>query len=224
MNFNLNKMKKAINIKMNSKFVLVSLIAVLTAVMLGAFASAATLNLSNQYFELDRVPLTGDNAVVAGETLPLEFWFKAGENASDVFVSAWIQGHRSERTEIEFADLIAGSDYKAKLSVHIPDDLDPEEDLVLFTRIESDEGTWEDSHDLKGQRVADNLEVLLVDMDSTAKAGSTVAVSVVVKNMGRHEAEDTLVTVKIPELNIMRTAYFEDLFPQDECDSDNDKE
>mgnify|MGYP001583024428 CR=1 FL=1 len=214
-------MKKAINIKMNSKFVLVSLIAVLTAVMLGAFASAATLNLSNQYFELDRVPLTGDNAVVAGETLPLEFWFTAGENASDVFVSAWIQGHRSERTEIEFADLIAGSDYKAKLSIQIPDDLDPEENLVLVTRVETDSGMWESESDLKGQRVADNLEVLLVDMDSTAKAGSTLAVSVVVKNMGRHEAEDTLVTVKIPELNIMRTAYFEDLFPEDECDSDD---
>lgn len=213
---------------MNSKFVLVSLIAVLTAVMLGAFASAATtivadsLGLTNEYIEIDRSPDTGAVAVVAGETLPLEFWFTANENASDVFVSAWIQGHRSERTEIEFADLIAGSDYKAKLSVQIPDDLDPEEDLVLVTRVEADSGTWESESDLKGQRQADNLEVLLVDMDSTAKAGSTVAVSVVVKNMGRHEAEDTLVSVSIPELNILKTAYYEDLSPVDECDSDNE--
>ena len=223
-------MKKAINIKMNSKFVLVSLIAVLTAVMLGAFASAATnvvadsLGLTNEYIEIDRTQDTGTVAVVAGETLPLEFWFTANENASDVFVSAWIQGHRSERTEIEFADLIAGSDYKAKLSFQIPDDLDPEENLVLVTRVEADSGTWESESDLKGQRVADNLEILLVDMDSTAKAGSTVAVSVVVKNMGRHEAEDTLVSVKIPELNILKTAYFEDLSPEDECNDDDDGE
>lgn len=206
---------------MNSKFVLVSLIAVLTAVMLGAFASAATLNISEPYLEIDRTPADGTNAVIAGETLPLEFWFVAGENASDVFVSAWVQGHRSDRTEIEFADLIAGSSYKAKLSVQIPDDLDPEEELVLFVRIETDAGTFEREDNLQGQRQADNLDVLLVDMDSSAKAGSTVAVSVVVKNMGRHEAEDTLVTVKIPELNIMRTAYFEDLFPEDECDDDD---
>lgn len=208
---------------MKSKLILVSLIAILTFAMLGVFASAATLDLSGQTVEIDRVPATGSVAVVAGETVPVELWFTANENASDVIVSTWIQGHRSDKAEQDFADLIAGSDYKAKLSLKIPEDLDPEEALTLYIRVESDAGTWEDVYDLKGQRQAYNLDVLLVDIDPSAKAGSIVAVGVVVKNMGRHESKDTLVSVKIPELGISKTAYFDDLYPMDECsDSDNE--
>ena len=133
-------MKKAINIKMNSKFVLVSLIAVLTAVMLGAFASAATnvvadsLGLTNEYIEIDRTQDTGTVAVVAGETLPLEFWFTANENASDVFVSAWIQGHRSDRVEFERNyDYIDGKTYKERFEKGLePESYDKEPLRIWF--------------------------------------------------------------------------------------------
>lgn len=216
---------KVKNTKMNSKFILVSLIAVLSIAMLGVFASASTntLNLAGQHVEIDGLPTTGVNAVVAGDNLPVTLDFTALENASDVVISAWIQGHRSDRVEKDYADLISGNDYRARFSVLIPSNIDPEEDLTLYVRVESDSGNWEDAYPLKAQRESYNLDVLLVDMDSTAKAGSTIAVGVVVKNMGRHETEDTLVTVKIPELGVTKTAYFEDLFPLDQCnDSDNE--
>jgi len=207
---------------MKSKLILVSLVAILTFAMLGSFASAiSSLDLSNQYVEIDRLPATGNVAVVAGQTYPVELWFTANENASDVVISAWIQSHTSDRVEINFADLISGSDYKAKFDLKTPEDMDPEEALTLYIRVESDAGTWEDSFNLRGQREAYNLDVLLVDMDPSAKAGSTVPIDVVIKNMGRHESKDTLVSVKIPELGISKTAYFDDLYPVDECDSDN---
>ena len=207
---------------MYKKTILVSLIAVLTIAMLGAFASAASsLAVSNQYVEIDGLPATGNNAVISGDTIPVTVDFTAGENASEVTVSAWIQGHRSDRVEREFADLIAGSDYRARLSVPVPTDIDPEEDLTLYVRIESDEGNWEESYTLRAQRNPNELEVLLVDMDNPVKAGSTLAMSVVVKNIGRHESEDTIVKVEIPELGISRSAYYEDLSIEDICDDDD---
>ena len=87
---------------MNAKIVMVSLIAILTIVMLGAITSAAPLQISNQYVEVDRTPATGNNAVTAGVTMPIDVWFTANENASEVQVSAWVQGYRDEKAQENF--------------------------------------------------------------------------------------------------------------------------
>jgi uncharacterized membrane protein len=212
-----------INTKMKQKFVLVFLIAVLSIAVLTGFASAGTLNLSNQYVQIDGLPVTGNVAVIAGDTVPLTLDFTANQNASDVQVFAWIQGYRSDGVELNYADLIKGNDYRARLSVPIPSDIDPEKDLTLYVRVESDNGNWEYPAVLRAQRQSNNLDVLLVSMDPTAKAGATLSIGVVVKNMGRQESKDTLVTVKVPELGISKTAYFEDLYPVDNC-SNSDTE
>jgi hypothetical protein len=208
---------------MNAKIVMVSLIAILTIVMLGAITSAAPLQISNQYVEIDGIPATGNTAVTAGETVPVKVWFTANENASEVQVSAWVQGYRDEKAQVNFDDLISGSDYKSSLSVGIPADLQPEELLTLYVRIETDAGNWEDEYILRGQREPNKLDVLLVDMDSTVKAGETMPIGIVVKNMGRHESEDTMMTVKIPELGIVKTAYLDDLAVVDNCDENCDE-
>ncbi|MEM4625257.1 MAG: hypothetical protein QXJ28_00610 [Candidatus Pacearchaeota archaeon] len=205
---------------MKSKLFLVSLTAILMVAMLSAFASAATLDISSPYVQIDGLPATGAVAVVAGDTVLLTVDFTANENASDVTVSAWFQGYRNNRVEKEFADLVAGSDYRARLSIKVPSDLEPEETITLYVRIESDSGNWEDSYTLRGQRQANNLDVLLVDMDRTASAGSSLGIGVVVKNMGRHVSEDTFVRVRIPELGVEKVSYFEDLYPVDSCKSD----
>ncbi|MFA5992928.1 MAG: hypothetical protein WC796_04440 [Candidatus Pacearchaeota archaeon] len=209
---------------MNSKFILVSFIAVLTIAMLGTFASAASLDIKNQYVEVNGLPATGNNAVISGDTLPVRIDFTANENASEVQVSAWVQGYRSERVQQDFADLISGGDYSARLLVDVPTDLDPTQDLTLYVRVESDNGNWEDSFNLKGQRQSNELSVLLVDMDNTVKAGSTMPIGVVVKNIGMHESQDTMVTVKVPELGISKTAYLEDLAVLDTCTENCDNE
>lgn len=210
--------------KMNKKFVLGFLIAVMSVVVLAMNASAGSLNVTVNHVEVDGTTISGDNAVIAGDTIPVSFELIAEENATGVEVSAWILSFKSE-TEVSksFADLIEGRNYnKVRLAVPIPSDLDEDEaterELTLVIRIESDEGSFEGEYTLQAQRQSHNLDFLLVDMDSTADVGSSVPISVVIKNMGRHEEENTIVTVKVPELGISRSAFFEDLSPIDSCD------
>ena len=209
---------------MRKNFVLASLVAILAvAIVASMVAATSTLDVNIHQIEVDGLDATSNSvAVVAGTRVPVTVDFTANENASDVVVSAWFQGERSETfVENDFADLIDGRNYKLRLSVNVPSDVDPEEELTLFVRIETDSGNYEEELTLQGQREADSLEVLLVDFEPNAKPGETVPITVVLKNMGRQEAEDTFVSVKIPELSISRSAYFEDLSPVDVCDSDD---
>ena len=214
-------------VKMKAKPIFGLLLAVFT-VALFASAVSADLNISNVFVEVDDVPAEAGNvAIVGGDVLPVEVQFTSGQEATDVEVSAWIQGFRSEtRVDRDFADLLNGRIYNAKLSVNVPEDLDEDEaterDLVLVIRIESDEGSFEITRQLKAQRQSHNLDILLVDFDRVTKVDSTLPISVVLKNLGRAEEEDTFVTVSIPELGISKTAFFEDLNPIDVCDDDGD--
>src|SRR3989344_6132145 len=225
---------KMSNKSMKSKTVFGFLLAVLTVALLGSFASAATLNLENFFTQVDDVPaaIDGNNAVVAGSNVPIDFEFKSNENASGVEVSIWIQGFRSEtRVDKSFPDLVDGSRYKGSLNVKIPTDIDKDSNnddpntdklLTLVVRIESDQGSYEEEYTLRAQREAHNLDVLLVEFDNQVKPGSTLPVDVVIKNRGRHQEEDTFVTLSIPQLGISKTGYFEDLFPVYLCDSSGD--
>ena len=205
------------------------LLAVFTVALFASFASAVSLQLSGFNVQVDDTTLdpTIEQSIVAGDVLPIEVRFTAEEDATNVEVSAWIQGFRSEtRVDKKAEDLIDGrsSLLPIKLSVPVPVDLDKddstERDLILVVRIESDEGSYEEEFTLKAQRQSHNLDLLLVDFDSVAKVDSTLPVSVVVKNLGRHEEDDTFVTVSIPALGISKTAFFEDLNPTDVCDDD----
>jgi len=206
---------------MNTKLNFVFLIAILAIAVVSSFVGA--LQISNDaVVEVNTINADAFNvAVVAGETYPVTIEFTAEENASDVEVSAWIQGERRDRTDRVFYDLVEGMDYKVRTSVVIPNDVEPEEELTFYVRIETDSGNWEGSYTVYAQREAHNLDFLLVDMDNSVRIGSTTAVTVVLKNMGRHDAEDTLVSVKIPELGIVKRAYFEDLYSVEDSDEDD---
>jgi hypothetical protein len=205
---------------MAKKITSVILAVFLALAMVATFTSAA-LNIA-PHVEVDGMTVSdGSNiAVVAGDVYPVTVQFVADKTASDVEVSAWIQGERSDRVERVFEDLIEGHEYKARLSVVIPEDLDPEEELTFYVRVESDEGNWEGEYTLYAQRQAYNLDMLLVEVEDVANVGSTVPISVVIKNMGRHEVEDTMVKVEVSGLGISKTSYFEDLAPTDVCDDD----
>jgi len=211
---------------MKSNFVLISLIALLAVVALASSVSASTLDILGVSVWANGLNAgAGDVAVEADTKVPISISFQALEDASDVQVSAWFLGERSDAVEKDFSDLIAWNVYKVKgLSVLVPADIEPEEELTLYVRIESDAGNWEESYTLQGQRQPDNLDVLLVDFDNSVNAGTTLAVDVVVRNLGRQDAENTFVTVEIPELGVSKTVYLEDLYPTDDCDDDCEKE
>lgn len=203
---------------------LVSLMAIFTLLTVMTFATAyGDLNVSVDKIEANGLDIsTEEVAGEAGEVVPVEIYFKAEEDATDVEISTWIQGERSHGTEIDFRDLVNGSRYHARLSLKLPEDLDEiDEDLDLYVRIETDEGNWEESYILQMQREPYNAKLLFIETESQVKAGSSVPVDVVVKNLGRHKLEDLRVAVSIPELGISRRAYFGDLEPTDDfCDID----
>jgi len=218
---------------MKTKAILAFLVAILAVTITATFASAApSLNITGLPYQLNGEPLVYWDglrvdssynhqtvAVVAGQTYPVTVDFRALENADNVEISAWIQGERQNRVDKVYYDLIAGGWYRARLNVPIDEDINFPDgyELTLYVRVESDSGNWEQAYTLLAQREAHNLDVLLVDMDSIAKAGSTLGISVVLENMGRHEEDNTLVTVRIPELGISRSAYYGDLYPADTC-------
>jgi len=232
--------------KMNTKFILAFLVAILATATFAPFALAVDdLNISNIRLYVDGIRADNDSthhpSVVAGETYTIAFKFTYTEleEANDVVVSAWIKGYKDEslvEQDSRYGGYITGQRYNEKLRLTIPEDIDPEEKLTLYLELEpEDADSWKEAYYLYAQRPSDNLDVILVDMDRTAEAGETVAVEVVVKNMGRQDAEDTLVSVKIPELGIVKTTYLEDLYPIDgaelcsvtgwlswECDEDNE--
>jgi len=205
--------------------ILVSLIALIAVISL-AVVSASTddLTLSLHQIKVNDISVyDGSNtgAIVAGEAgevVPVSIYFTADENASDVQISAWIQGHRSDAAEEDFRDLISGNDYIGRLSLKLPSDIDPEEEFTLYVRIESDAGNFEQSFTVGMQREPYNADILFVETDNTIKAGSSTPVDIVVKNLGRHDLEDLVVAVSIPELGISKRAYFGDLTPTDGCE------
>ena len=169
---------------------------------------------------LNGINITSGSNIVAGESgevVPISIYFTANENASEVEISAWIQGHRDEAVEKDFKDLIEGKDYIGRLSLKLPEDIDPEEELTLYVRIETDAGNWEESYTVGMQRKPYEAAVLFVSVDKTIEAGRSVPVDVVIKNLGRHDLDDLIVRVGIPELGISKSAYFGDLTPTDKC-------
>ena len=201
------------------------LVFLVTALVL---ASAAVL--AADIVDVDRVEVndldvsTGFLAVEAGEVVPIDIYFTALKDASDVEVSAWIQGERSDGVEKAFRDLIEGKEYHAELSLRIIDDLDEiDEDITLYVRIETDNGNWEEHYTLSAQREPDKADILFVEVERTVDVGVNIPVDIVVKNLGRDELDDLIVEVSIPELSISKRAYFGDLQPTDECPTDADE-
>jgi len=205
---------------------LVSLIAFLAVIALATtFVSAAnSLDITVNEIKVNGMEIPDfDVAAEANEVVPVTLQFTANENASDVKVSAWISGESKDRVEISFRDLVEGKEYVARLALGLPSKIDPEEDKTLILRIESDAGDWEsDSNLVLGmQRAPYNANLIFAELDSTVQAGSSVPVDIVVKNDGRHNIEDLVVEVSIPELGISKKAYFGDLVPVDECDDED---
>ena len=200
---------------------LVSLIAVIAVIALTAGMVSATLITSNEV-KVNGISIEDyDVAAEAGEVVPVTLQFTALENASEVQISAWMNRDSKNRVEVNFKDLIAGKEYVARLSLRLPSDINPEENRDLTLRIESDNGNWENTYTLGMQRIPYNADLIFVEMDSQVTAGSTTSVDIVIKNDGRHDLEDLVVEVSIPELGVSKRAYFGDLVPVDECDADN---
>jgi hypothetical protein len=203
----------------NNKISLVSLVAIFAlAISLIASASAfvPTVEVSG---------VSNDNiAVFAGQTIPVRIIFTADSNANDTRVKVWISGESAYAVSTDRFDVIDGKTYSKLLSVQIPSKVDPSEDLKLEVLVESRNSgeLGAETISLSAQRESYALDVLDAIMDSEVKAGSTLTVDLVLKNVGRQLSEDTFVKVRIPALGIEKKAYFGDLSAVDQSNPDKE--
>ena len=179
---------------------------------------------SSSFGSIDRVEINGVDASsgtfaqFAGQRVPVLIVFDASVYAEDVRVKAWISGERENLFTSERFDVLEGNIYSRVVFVDMPSDLDETEEarsLEIVVESKSQGTADEMSIDLTVQRESYLLEVLDVDFSPEVKAGDTLTLDVVTKNIGRQDAEDTFVSARIPALGLDDRAYFGDLSSQD---------
>ena len=210
---------------MTSKGLLAFLVFALTltalAVNVSAFGDITDVEVSG----VDT--LNGVNiANFAGDRVPVLVVFNATADASDVRVKIWVSGERENAVVSEEFDVIAGKTYPRTVWFDVPTDLDQDLDQArsLEIVVESKEAGTADvvSIDFTVQRETYDLSILSAVMEPTVNAGDTLAVDVVLKNEGRHFAEDSFLVVRIPELGLETKIYFGDLSAQDQSNPDKE--
>jgi hypothetical protein len=189
----------------------------------------ATLPVSIDEVQLNEVVMTSGVNTLAGapsETIPVVVKIVANANLTDVKLKVYIEGYKADIyvTTSRF-DVIAGSTYIKRLALTLPsvEDMDGlTEGLTLRVRVADKSDDVENVYSIGMQRDAYSLGFLSVDTVSQALAGEIVPVNVVLKNIGTRLAEDTFVSVVIPELGISKKAYFADLYAEDNSGDNQD--
>ena len=195
------------------------------AISLVALASAADLAVDIST-EISGVVANG--AVISsdvGDTIPVRVVLRANEGVTDAKLRIYLSGEDVE-VETDKFDMIDGKTYSKLLSLKLPVSLDdtPSEDYTLFVSVEAREGDVRESYSFTIQRKSYNLDILNVEVENIATAGSTLVLDVVIKNRGSHSTEDNFVVARIPSLNIEKKTYFGDITPIDNFEDDDDTE
>ncbi len=203
---------------------LVYLVAVLAITLSLSFVSADFAEITS--VEVNGVEGIGAGSIAAfaGETLPVRIIFQANADANDTRLKVWISGNRDYSVSTARFDVLTGRTYSRLVSVQVPFDIDPSEDLTLMVTVESRNEGLADSVEIPigAERESYIVEPLDVDMPSKVVAGQSLPVNVVLKNRGRQEAEDTFVRARIPALGVESRAYFGDLSAVDQSDPDKE--
>ena len=200
-----------------------------------AFAVFAIANVSAMYGSIKSLEVKDVDAletsilvtVSPGESVPVRIEFLATGNAEDVRVKAWISGGSEFAAVTERFDVIANKTYNKVLSVTVPrtldeEDLDEEIELIVLVENQNIGEADKETVKLNLQRESYVVEVLDADMTNEVSAGEVLPIDVVIKNRGRHFAEDTFVIARISALQIEDRAYFGDLSPRDQSNPDKE--
>ena len=217
----LTKFKKTM---MRSKAILVSLMTLFAVIAATVFVSANTLNVAIGATVSGVDLVQGGNpqlSVDTGDVIPVRVQVTSNEanTITDARIRVYLAGEDVEARTGKF-DMLSGKTYSKLLSLEMPSSLDvsPSDDYTLVVKVESKDGTQEARYDFTVQRESYNLGILSVDTSGQATAGSTLAVDVVLKNLGSHSLDDTFVVVRIPALNAEKKVYFSDLTSTDGAD------
>ena len=213
---------------MAKKNLLVFLVSVLVLAFAIQSASAVSFgNIAN--VEVNGIPASAgvvNFASFAGQKMPVLVRFDATANAMDVKMKAWISGEKGNAADSDRFDVIAGGTYSMLVYVDIPtdmnDNLDEPRTLEIIVESRQDGIADEETIQFRVQRESYDIEILAVNMDGQVKAGEPLPIDVVLKNKGRHFADDTFLKIKVPELGIETQTYFGDLSPVDQGNPDKE--
>lgn len=207
---------------MKTNYILVFL-AALVAILSVSFASASVVSFDSVQVNGDFVGNGQIVAADAGMSVPITVSFTALESADDAKIRAWFSVSGKDVTYVSGRfDLIANGSYRKSFSLTLPSDVDLDEDITLYIRVQTENGDTEKTVKLRVQRESYNVDVLDVEVAQTVQAGSTIPVSVVLKNVGRHELEDLFITARIEALGISKRVYASDITPQDNWNDDDE--
>jgi len=213
---------------MNTKQILVSFLAIATVLVFVATASAAQITSDYTVKVNDQAVLpTSANpvSVVENERITVQVSFTSLVDDTDVTVEARLNGDGENVVEeTNVFDVEIGSRYTKTLVLRVPAGLKGQvsDSLELDVRISGKEHKSELTEvALKVQRESYSLQIKSVSV-GTMKAGALVPVDIVVKNVGYNDLDDLYVVVKVPALNLQRTAYFGDLVSIEDSNDDDD--
>jgi len=209
---------------MKRNVLLIPFVAVMTLLVV-AFASAGLTTSINTDFNgvaLSASTMVGD---VEG-VVPVRVTFKASDDATDVRVKVYMEGHRDDvSVKTSRFDIEAGSVYTKLLSLKLPSDSDDlSEKYTLYVEVVSKDDRKEQRYTISMQRESYVFEVKSVDFSSKVKAGDVFPVSVVAKNIGYNRMDDTYVVVSIPALSASTRGYVGDLIPTEDYVGYDDEE
>ncbi len=206
-------------------------------ICLGIFAAALVIFLANavsasltitsvQVNDIEWV--SGQNiAVFAGQNIPVRVIFDVTGNKTikDARIKVWLSGSREYAVSTPRFDALPGNRYSKLLYIQLPQTLtNKEESYNLKVAVESPDLTAdaEKTISLLIERESYLVDVLDVIMPNKITPGATLPINIILKNRGRHLAEDTFVKLSIPALNIADKVYFGDLAPVDQSNPDKE--
>jgi len=217
-------MKNMKNMKRN--LLLIPFMTVLTLLVV-SFASAGLATGIDTEFNGVTLSITGQT--MAGDvmnTVPIRVTFVADDNATDVKVKVYMEGHRDDvSASTSRFDIETNVTYTKLLSLDLPSDSnDLSEEYTLYVEVVSKNDKSEAQYTVSMQRDSYTFEILSVDYSTQVKGNDVFPVSVVVKNTGYNRMDDTYVVVSIPALGVSTRGYVGDLVPTECCDDDCDDE
>jgi hypothetical protein len=218
-------------IKMNTKQILVSFMTIASVLLLVATVSAYTTtgDLAENgtiVIQVDNVNVDDFPAIIAGETVSVWVRFTADVEATDVRIKAEIEGDKVDVDERTASfDVEEGQRYSKVLKLEVPYELKDEvsENVSLNIKIwDGNDKTEVKDIELRVQRPSYNVDVKSITVSNEVDAGETFPVDIVIMNRGYNDLDDLYVRASISALGVDKVAYFGDLVALEEDDDDED--
>jgi hypothetical protein len=229
------RIKYKMKSKMNTKKILVSLLAIVSVLVITSMVSASqpivnfkNVQINGVSYEISDGEYSGNNpiSVVAGEIIPVRAIFTGlnlSNSVSDVRMDLKIKAKTDASVRSQPFVVEPNTEDTKFLNIRVPFDL---KDVVSDDDFRLEVEIWSKGYSsrveipLRIRRPIYNAEIAFVNVKRTVEAGESFPVEVVVKNMGYNRLDDVLVTVEIPALGISRSAFLGRIAELEKCEGD----